>query len=201
MYVLLSTVWAIHKAELDDSSLEKEDREELQVEDRDDEDEEDRHPLGRGELQADGNDGTVELYSEAENEDEDDETVTVGGTVYTISAKRRRVSDEVEIWNEDGEEDDIKMGETETVTAGDDRWERIEAITEDHRKEPHFDMTFKTNLFHEDAMEVDIFRALDGQQLLHIVRENADEDGDKRVVLVGMTYRRNNSHSFLGSTI
>ncbi len=28
-----------------------------------------------------------------------------------ISAKRRRVNDEVEIWNEDGEEEGIKMGD------------------------------------------------------------------------------------------
>jgi hypothetical protein len=129
------------EAEFEDSSVEREDREEIQVEDRDDDDEDDRHPLDRGDLQAEGNDGTIELYSEAENDGEDDE--------------------------------DIKTGET--VTAGEyHQWERIEGITEDRRKEPHFDTTFKTNLFREDdAMEVDIFRAfmpLDMQQLLETMQ-------------------------------
>jgi hypothetical protein len=47
-------------------------------------------------------------------------------------------------------------------------------------------MTFKTNLFNDMMEEIDVFRALmplDRDQLLHIVRENADEDGDKKVWL------------------
>ncbi len=69
------------------------------------------------------------------------------------------------------------------MTAGAYRWRRIEGITEDSRVEPHFDTTFKTNIFKDNALEIDIFRALmplDTDQLLHIVRENADEDGDRR---------------------
>jgi hypothetical protein len=74
----------------------------------------------------------------------------------------------------------------QTVTAGAYQWRRIEGITEDERVELHFDTTFKTNIFNEDALEIDFFRAfmpLDRDQLLHIVRENADEDGDRRVWL------------------
>ncbi len=69
------------------------------------------------------------------------------------------------------------------MTAGAYRWRRIKEITEDTRVEPHFDTTFKTIIFNDNALEIDIFRAfmpLDTDQLLHIVRENADEDGDKR---------------------
>jgi hypothetical protein len=112
--------------------------------------------------------------------------VTAGGIHYRIRAKRkRRTEAENDSDAEDGDED-IKMGQT--VTAGAYQWKRIAGITEDKRLEPHFDTTFKTNLFNEDALEleIDIFREfmpLDRDQLLHIVRENADEDGDKRVWL------------------
>ena len=69
------------------------------------------------------------------------------------------------------------------MTAGEYRWTRVEGMLEDCRKEPHFDTVFKGNLFHEDATEVDIFKALmplSRTALLNIVRDNADEDGDKR---------------------
>jgi hypothetical protein len=71
----------------------------------------------------------------------------------------------------------------ETVTAGEYTWTRIEDITKDSREEPHFETTFKTNLFNELATEVDVFRALmplSKMTLLNIVRENADEEGDRR---------------------
>ena len=106
----------------------------------------------------------------------------MGGTHYRINAKRKRRKETTNDSDGEDEEQDIRMGET--VTAGIYRWKRIEGITEDQRIEPHFDTTFKTNLFNETATEVEIFRAfmpLDRDQLLHIVRENADEDGDKRV--------------------
>ncbi len=123
----------------------------------------------------------MELESESDNdEEEDDETVTVGGVLYNISAKakRRRVT------VDDATATDIKVGET--VTAGEYRWEKVKDITEDRREEPHFDTTFKCNMFHSEATEVEIFRAfmpLDRQTLLNIIRDNADEDGsdDKRI--------------------
>ncbi len=75
-------------------------------------------------------------------------------------------------------ESDIKMGETL----------RIEGIEEDDRTEPHFNTTFKTNLFNNEATEIEIFRALmpSGKSaMLNIVmhRDNAEEDNDKRVWL------------------
>ncbi len=41
----------------------------------------------------------------------------------------------------------------QTVTAGAYQWKGIEGITEDQKVEPHFDTTFKTNIFNEDALE------------------------------------------------
>jgi hypothetical protein len=70
--------------------------------------------------------------------------------------------------------------------AGEFTWRRIEGIEEDDRKENHFDTTFKTNLFNNEATEVDIFRALmplSRSTLLTIVRDNADDENDKRVLL------------------
>ncbi len=100
--------------------------------------------------------------------------------MYNISAKakRRRVT------VDDATATDIKLGET--VTAGEYRWERVKDITEDEREEPHFNTTFKCNMFHSEATEVEVFRAfmpLDRQTLLTIIRDNADEDGstDKRI--------------------
>ena len=90
---------------------------------------------------------------------------------YNISAKRKRETGVT------GEGFDIKMGET--VTAGEYRWTRVEGIDEDARQEPHFDTTFKTNLFNNEATEVEIFRALmpmSKMQLLNIVRANAEEE-------------------------
>ena len=167
------------------SSVEREEREQLHVGDRDDEDEDDRHPLEREAEDVDGNTGTVELESEEDEPYEEDETVTVGGTVYRVrEVKRQRTTNEDKDSDDEGDERDIKMGET--VTAGEYRWERIEGILEDARTEPHFDTTFKTNLFNDAALEIDIFRALmplDRDQLFTIVRENADEDEDRRVRL------------------
>jgi hypothetical protein len=96
--------------------------------------------------------------------------------LYNISAKRRRVT------GGDVAGEGIEMGKT--VTAGEYRWERVENITEDYRVEPHFETSFKANTFHSDATEVEVFRALmplDRQTLLDIIRDNADEDGDKRL--------------------
>jgi hypothetical protein len=96
-------------------------------------------------------DGNAELESD-EDEVDDDETVAVGGVLYNISAKRRRVT------GGDVAGEVIEMGKT--VTAGEYRWERVENITEDYRVEPHFETSFKANMFHSDATEVEVFRAL-----------------------------------------
>ncbi len=48
----------------------------------------------------------------------------------------------------------------QTVTAGEHSWTKIEGMTEDSRKEPHFETTFKSNLYNDEATEVDAFRAL-----------------------------------------
>ncbi len=72
------------------------------------------------------------------------------------------------------------------MTAGEYRWTRVAGIDEDAREEPHFDTTFKTNLFNSEATEVEIFRALmpmSKMQLLNIVRANSEEENDKRVWL------------------
>ena len=171
------------EAEDETSSAERqlgEDENQLRLEDREEEpDEDDRHPLDREEETQgrDVADGNVELDSEEEDHDGDDETVTVGGVLYNVSAnKRRRVT------VGDGEGDVIPVGQI--VHAGEYRWKRVWAITEDSRKEPHFETSFKSNLFHEDVTEVEVFRAfmpLDREYLLDIIRVNADEDGDKRV--------------------
>jgi hypothetical protein len=166
------------------SSVEREEDEQLHVGDRYDEDEDDRHPMEREGEEVEGNTGTVELDSDKDEAYEEDETVTVGGTIYRVREVKRQRRTEEDKDSNDEDQNIIKMGET--VTAGEYRWERIEGITEDVRKEPHFDTTFKTNLFNDLTEEIDIFRALvplDRDQLLHIVRENADEDGDKRVWL------------------
>jgi hypothetical protein len=140
------------ETEAKDSSEDREDRQALHDADRDGEDEDDRHPLDRGEEDVDGNTGTVELDSDEDDDALDEETVTVGETHYRVCAKRKRRTEA-----ENESEADIKMGET--VTAGAYRWRRIEGITEDTRVEPHFDTTFKTNIFNDDALEIDIFRA------------------------------------------
>ena len=103
-----------------------------------------------------------------------------GGVLYNINAKAKRR----QVTVNDGTEKDVKVGEI--VTAGDYRWERINELTEDQREEPHFETTFKCNMFHSEATEVEVFRAfmpLDRQTLLNIIRDNADEDGsaDKRI--------------------
>ncbi len=70
------------------------------------------------------------------------------------------------------------------MKAGNLTWERIEGLNKDCRTEPHFDTTFKTQLFNEDTKEVDVFLALmplSKNALLNIVRGNAENDNDKRV--------------------
>ena len=97
---------------------------------------------------------------------------------YSLGSKRKREDK----WDETAKE--IAM--VEVVTAGDLNWERVGVIVDDSRQAPHFDTTFRTNLFHNEATEADIFRAfmpLSRATLLNIVRENADEDGDKRIWL------------------
>ena len=86
-----------------------------------------------------------------EDYDGDDETVNVGGVWYTIGAKRKRTV-------VDGDVEGIEMGQIAHV--GEYRWKRVQEITEDSRKEPHFETTFKANMFHSDATEVDVFWAL-----------------------------------------
>jgi hypothetical protein len=102
-------------------------------------------------------------------------------SLFLYLSQKRKTQGEAAGEEEDGD-GGIKIGET--VRAGEYEWQRIEGITDGERIEPHFDTTFKTNLFNEEMLEVDIFRAfmpLDTDQLLHIIRENADEDGEKRL--------------------
>jgi hypothetical protein len=112
----------------------------------------------------------------------------VGGTHYRVSAKRKRRTVAVNESKAEDEEQDIIMGQT--VTAGAYQWRRIEGITEDKRVEPHFDTTFKTNIFNEDALEIDIFRAIHAIRqrpvTTHSQRECRRRRGQKS--LVGMAY-------------
>ncbi len=113
------------------------------------------------------------------SDSEVDETVRVGRVEYPIIPKRRRRSEEEE--NKTNDVDmvpvpvgvvPIKMGEQ--VVAG---------LVEDTRTEHHFDTHFKTNLFNDMTREVDIFNVLlpiGRDELLAIVRENAEEEYDKR---------------------
>ena len=71
----------------------------------------------------------------------------------------------------------------EEVVAGLIRWKRIEGLLEDKRTEHHFDTFFKTNIFNDMTREVDVFHALlpmGRDELLEIVRQNADDENDKR---------------------
>ncbi len=99
----------------------------------------------------------------------------MGGVHYNVQAKRRRGHED----QQDGES--IAMGEV--VQVGDLRWRRVEGLPEDVRAEPHLPTTFKTNLFHDETREVDVFEALmpvSKEELLEIVRENSEELNDKR---------------------
>jgi hypothetical protein len=156
----------------------------MSVDDREDESDDDRHPydqiadeaMAEAMMGEDVDVGNVELDSDEDEDYREEETVTVGGVQYQVGKKRKK--------EEEGEGTQIKMGET--VTAGEYRWTRVEGMLEDCRKEPHFETVFKSNLFNEDATEVDIFKALmplSRTALLNIVRDNADEDGDKRLWL------------------
>ena len=156
----------------------------MTVDDREDEGDDDRHPYDQdeddimaetmmGEVRDEGN---VELDSEEDEDDREEETVTVGGVQYHVGKKRKK--------KQSVKGAAITMGET--VKAGEYSWTRIEGMLEDSRKEPHFDTTFKSNLFNENSTEVDIFKAfmpLSKTTLLNIVRANVDEDGDKRLWL------------------
>jgi hypothetical protein len=159
----------------------------MTVDDREDEDDDARHPYDQyeDEVMADvmlgetTDDGNVELQSDEDEDDRQDEIVTVGGVQYPVGKKRKK--------EQQGIGTEIAMGET--VTAGEYTWTRIEGVTEDTRKEPHFETSFKTNLFNEQATEVDVFRALmplSRTTLLNIVRDNADKDGDG--TMVAMAY-------------
>jgi hypothetical protein len=124
---------------------------------------------------------SMEVEESDNDSEEDDETLVVGGVHYQVSAKRKRGNDIVS----DGET--IKMGEV--VVVGDLRWKRIEGLPEDPRTEPHLPTTFKTNLFHDETREVDVFEALmpvSKDDLLKIVRENSEELNDGRTWVMWM---------------
>jgi hypothetical protein len=122
--------------------------------DREDEGDDDRHPYDQyedeimqetmmGEARDDGN---VELLESDEDEDgREDETVKVGGVQYPLGKKRKT--------EPQGIGSEILMGET--MTAGEYTWTRIEGMTEDSRKEPHFETTLKSNLLNDETTEVD----------------------------------------------
>ena len=129
------------------SSDEREEDGQLNVGDRHDEDDDGRHPMNREEEEVNGNTGNVELDSDEDEAYEEDETVTVGGTIYRVREVKRQKTRQKDKDSDDEDGNIIKMGET--VTAGEYTWKRIEGITEDVRKEPHFETTFKTNLFND----------------------------------------------------
>ena len=110
-----------------------------------------------------------------DSDEDDEETISVGGVHYNVKAKRKRGNDDLHV----GES--IEMGEV--VAVGDLRWKRVEGLPEDVRTEPHLPTTFKTNLFHDETREVDVFEALmpvSKEELLEIVRENSEELNDSR---------------------
>ena len=110
-----------------------------------------------------------------DSDEDDEETISVGGIHYNVKAKRKRGNDDLHVG------DSIEMGEV--VAVGDLRWKRVEGLPEDVRTEPHLPTTFKTNLFHDETREVDVFEALmpvSKEELLEIVRENSEELNDSR---------------------
>ncbi len=61
-------------------------------------------------------------------------------------------------------------------------------MEDDARTVPRFDITFKTNIFHANTIEADVFKALlpfSTKDLLEIVRENAEESKDRQIGLNG----------------
>ncbi len=89
----------------------------------------------------------MELQSEEDDDPRQDETVTVAGVQYPLGSKRKREA----AWSDNTRE--IAMGEI--VAVGEYSWERIEELTEDSREVLHFDTTFRTNLFHNEATEAE----------------------------------------------
>jgi hypothetical protein len=130
-------------------------------------------------VDADDRPTSVDVEDTDNESEEDDETITVGGVHYQVSAKRKRGNDVLA--TEDGL---IEMGEV--VEIGDLQWKRIAGLPEDIRTEPHLPTTFKTNLFRDETREIDVFEALlpvSKKDLLKSVRQNREDLNDKRTWL------------------
>ncbi len=126
-----------------------------------------------GQIEAEDT-GTVEV-EESDKSSGEEEDVVVGGVHYQVGKRKRNGADVVAAV-EDANGTDLKIGDT--VQVGNMTWKRIEGLEEDARRVPHFDTTFKTNLFHEGTVEADVSMALlplSKTQLLAIVRQNVGD--------------------------
>ena len=119
--------------------------------------------------------GNAEL-EDSDSDNDDKEEVSVGGVRYQVGKRKRK---------EDGDREegrtDLKVGDT--VEVGSMTWERIEGLDTDSRTVPHFDTKFKSHLFNDETTEADVFRAfmpISRTGLLKIVRQNAEDDNDRR---------------------
>ncbi len=94
--------------ENEDKSDSEDTREEvpMTVDDREDEDDDERHPYDQfeDELMEDimlgetTDDGNVELQSDEDEDDRQDETVTVGGVQYPVDKKKKKNNREMGQW-------------------------------------------------------------------------------------------------------
>ena len=119
--------------------------------------------------------GNAEL-EDSDSDNEDEAEVSVGGVRYQVGKRKRK---------EDGDTEesttDLKVGDT--VEVGSMTWERIEGLDTDSRTVPHFDTKFKSHLFNDETTEADVFWAfmpISKTGLLKIVRQNAEDDNDRR---------------------
>ncbi len=128
-----------------------------------------------GPFNEDGEEGypTSVDVEDSDNENDEEETVSVEGVLSQVGNKRKR--DYEPIHNGDT----IAMGQ-ETTIAGLE-WKRIPDLLEDVRTEPHLPTTFRTNLFNDATRVCDVFEALlplSKDVQLQIVRENSEELND-----------------------
>ncbi len=134
---------------------------------------------GRRPQRGEEENGTVEV-EESDADSSDEEGIVVGGGHYQLGKRKRHGAAAVEA-EVDESGTNLKIGDT--VQAGNMTWKIIEGLAEDARRVPHFQTTFKTNLFHDGTIEADVFRALlpiSKNDLLEIVRENAEESKDRQ---------------------
>ena len=128
--------------------------------------------------EAEGNQeesGNAEL-EDSDSDSDEEEGVRVGGVTHQVGKRKRNEEPVRQV-----EGTDLKVGDT--VEVGSMTWERIEGLDKDSRTVPHFDTKFKSHLFNDETTEADVFRALmpiSKTGLLKIVRQNAEDDNDRR---------------------